>query len=138
MIAQGDATGTTPALTERDPFHGSDRLQPTTPATFSQQHHGTGPRRRPTGRRPGDFSTGRYRVNQLTNFLAGGAILGLIAGFWDKIKAVLWKAVNLFVQQVEIPSESAHDAVISHLIARYPRSRLYDRMYGASYEHHRD
>jgi hypothetical protein len=76
-------------------------------------------------------------MNQLTNFLAGGAILGLIAGFWDKIKAVLWKLVNLFIQQVEIPSESAHDALISHLIARYKRSPLYDRMYGAAYEHHR-
>src|SRR5262249_39825013 len=29
-------------------------------------------------------------------------------------------------------------AVIDYLIARYPRSRFYDRMYGACYEHHRD
>jgi ATPase family associated with various cellular activities (AAA) len=74
----------------------------------------------------------------LWNVLAGGAALGLLASFWGKIKSVAWRAVNMFVQQVEIPSESAHNALIAYLIARYPRSRLYDRMYGASYEHHRD
>src|SRR5262249_53593817 len=75
---------------------------------------------------------------ELWNFLAGGAALGLIAGFWDKIKAVAWKAANLFIQQVEVPSEPAHNALVSHLVGRFQRSRLYDRMYGAWYEHSRD
>src|SRR5436190_7722989 len=74
----------------------------------------------------------------LWNVLAGGAALGLLASFWGKIKAVLWRAANLLVQQVELPSESAHTAVVAYLIANYPRSRLYDRMYGATYEHQRD
>ena len=73
----------------------------------------------------------------LMHFMAGGAALGFVAGFWDKIKAVLWKAVNLFITQIEIPSEAAHDAIIACLIATCQRSRLYDRMYGATYEHHR-
>src|SRR5262245_24998953 len=72
------------------------------------------------------------------NFVAGGAAIGVVAGFWDKIKTVLWKGVNLFVQQVEIPTESAHNAVVAHLIANYKRSRFYERMYGACYEHQRD
>jgi hypothetical protein len=72
------------------------------------------------------------------NFVAGGAALGLVAGFWDKIKTVLWRGVNLFIQQVEIPSEQAHNAIVAYLIAHYRRSRLYDRMYGALYEHMRD
>jgi DNA replication protein DnaC len=75
---------------------------------------------------------------ELWNFLAGGAALGLIAGFWDKIKTVAWKAANLFIQQVEVPSEPAHNALVSYLVGRFPRSRLYDRMYGAWYEHSRD
>jgi hypothetical protein len=72
------------------------------------------------------------------NFLAGGAILGLIAGCWSKIKEVSWRLLNLLVQQIEIHSEPAHDALIAYLVAHYPRSRLYDRVYGATREHYRD
>ncbi len=72
------------------------------------------------------------------NFLAGGAAIGLVAGFWDKIKAFVWRIIGLFIQQVEIPTETAHEALVSYLIAHYPRSRAYDRMYGASYEYQRD
>src|SRR5208337_4336181 len=72
------------------------------------------------------------------NFLAGGAILGLLAGCWDKIKAVAWKLISLVIQQVEVPSDAAHHALVAYLIRRYPRSRFYDRMYGASYEHQRN
>jgi len=74
----------------------------------------------------------------LTRWVAGGAIIGLIAGFWNYIKAVLWRAANLFVQRVEINSEYAHNALVSYLIARYRRSGLYDRMFGAWHEHRRD
>ena len=72
------------------------------------------------------------------NWLAGGAIVGVLAGCWDKIKAITWKLISLFIQQVEIPSEAAHHALIAHLIEHFPRSRFYARMYGASYEYHRD
>jgi ATPase family associated with various cellular activities (AAA) len=75
---------------------------------------------------------------ELVNVLAGGAAFGVVAGFWDKIKAALWKGVSFFVQRVEIPSEQAHDAVVAYLIAHYPRSRFYDRMYGATHEYQRD
>jgi hypothetical protein len=75
---------------------------------------------------------------ELWNFVAGGAALGVIAGFWDKIKAVLWKGANLFVQQVEITTEHGHAAMVDYLAAHYPRSRYYDRLYGAYHEHQRD
>lgn len=68
----------------------------------------------------------------------GGIVIGLIAGFWSKIKAVLWRAISVLVQQIEIPSESAHNAVIAYLVKNVKRSRFYDRMYGAMYEHTRD
>jgi len=83
------------------------------------------------------FPKARIPMNPM-NFLAGGAILGMLAACWDKIKAVSWKVISLFIQQVEIPSEAAHHAVVAHLIRHYRRSRFYDRMYGASYEHQRD
>ena len=47
------------------------------------------------------------------NFMAGGAALGLIAGFWGKIKEFLWKLASLFIQQIEIPTEAAHNAVVA-------------------------
>src|SRR2546421_153628 len=72
------------------------------------------------------------------NYLAGGAAFGLIAGFWGKIKEFLWKVVSLLVQRVEIHSEAAHDALIAYLVAHYPRSRMYERMYGGAREYHRD
>ena len=72
------------------------------------------------------------------NFMAGGAVLGVVAACWDKIKALVWRVANLFVRQVEVPSEAAHEAVVAYLIAHYTRSRWYDSMYGAVYEYQRD
>jgi hypothetical protein len=72
------------------------------------------------------------------NILAGGAAIGLLASCWSKIKDVAWRFANLLVQQVEIPSESAHQALTAYLLAHFKRSRAYDRMYSASYEHLRD
>src|SRR5262245_2408527 len=70
--------------------------------------------------------------------VAGGAAFGVIAACWSRIKDYLWRFLSLFVQQVEITSEQAHTALVAHLLKRYRRSRYYDRMYGAWYEHQRD
>src|SRR5438874_7416375 len=80
-------------------------------------------------------------MEDMWKYMAGGALvgaLGVIAGFWSKVKGVLWRVANLFVQQVEIPTEEAHNALVAHLIANYRRSRMYDRMFGAWYAHRRD
>lgn len=76
--------------------------------------------------------------DQMFGFLAGGALLGVLATMWGKIKAVAWRAVGLFVQRVEIPTEPGHEAVVAYLVTNYRRSRNYDRMYGASWEYQRD
>jgi len=75
---------------------------------------------------------------EMWNLVAGGAAVGLIASCWGKIKEITWKICSLFIQQIEIPSEPAHNALVAYLIKTYRRSRLYERMYGAYYEHHRD
>jgi hypothetical protein len=77
-------------------------------------------------------------MEEIWKFMAGGAALGFIAGFWTKIKEVLWRFANLFIHQVEITSEPAHSALIGHLLQRYRRSRFHEHMYGAWYEHQRD
>ena len=72
------------------------------------------------------------------NFLAGGAVLGVVAALWGKIKTFAWRGLGLLVQRVEIPTEPGHEAVVAYLVAHFRRSRNYDRMYGASWEYHRD
>lgn len=77
-------------------------------------------------------------MDEAWKFLAGGAALGVIAGFWTRIKSVLWRFLSLFIQQVEITSQQAHAALIAHLLENYRRSLFHDRMYGAWYEYQRD
>ena len=72
------------------------------------------------------------------NLLVGGALLGVLAACWEQIKALLWRITGLFIRRVEIPSEAAHQALISYLIVNYKRYGNYDKMYGADYEHMRD
>jgi hypothetical protein len=72
-------------------------------------------------------------------YLAGaGAAFGFIATAWGKFQAIGWRLLNFFVQRVEVPTQAGHEAITSFLIAKYRRSRNYDRMYGASWEFQRD
>src|SRR6476646_6643189 len=81
---------------------------------------------------------GKGTMDDLWRLVSGGAVLGVIAGFWTRIKDFVWRFLSLFVQQVEITSEPAHAALVAHLLKHYRRSRYYDRMFGAWYEHQRD
>jgi hypothetical protein len=74
----------------------------------------------------------------LGKILIGSTAIGLIAGFWQQIKTFLWKITSLLIQQVEVPTEQGHDALIAYLIAKYKRSGVYDRMFGAWWEYRRD
>lgn len=70
----------------------------------------------------------------IPDILKGSAIVAFIAGFWDKIKAVLWQVLSIFIQRVEINSEEAHETVIGYLVTNYKKLPSYDRIYGAHYE----
>ena len=67
-----------------------------------------------------------------------GAALGMVATMWSKAKDVIWRVISLVVRRVEVPTQAAHDAITAYLIAKYKRSRNYDRMYGATWEYQRD
>jgi hypothetical protein len=67
-----------------------------------------------------------------------GALLGVVASMWSRVKGVAWRVIGLLIQRVEVPTESAHEALVAYLIAKYQRSRNYDRLYGASWEFQRD
>jgi hypothetical protein len=72
------------------------------------------------------------------NLMVGGAALGVLAACWEHVKSFSWRIVGMILRRVEIPSEAAHQALIAHLVAHYPRYRNYDSLYGADFEHHRD
>lgn len=67
-----------------------------------------------------------------------GAVFGVIASMWTKVKGIAWRFIGLLVQRVEVPTESAHEALVAFLISKYKRSRNYDRLFGASWEFQRD
>ena len=71
-------------------------------------------------------------------FAGAGMLFGIVASMWSKLKGFAWRLVSLFIQRIEIPTESAHEAVVSYLIKHYKRSRSYDRMYGANWDYQRD
>ncbi|MFO0880894.1 MAG: AAA family ATPase [Gemmataceae bacterium] len=74
----------------------------------------------------------------LRNLVFGGAALGMLATCWDYIKGFTWRITGLLIRRIEIPSEAAHQALISYLVKHFKRYRNYDSMFGADYEHHRD
>lgn len=71
---------------------------------------------------------------QFLDLLKGSALVGVIVGFWDKIKVFLWKLLSTFIQRIEINTEEAHETVIAHLVTHYKKLPTYDRIYGARYE----
>lgn len=74
----------------------------------------------------------------MRNLVFGGAALGVLAACWEHVKGFSWRLIGLLIRRIEIPSEAAHQALISHLVKHYPRYRNYDSMFGADYEHQRD
>jgi ATPase family associated with various cellular activities (AAA) len=74
----------------------------------------------------------------LSHWLAGGALLGVVTACWTKIKEFCWRILNLFIQQIEIHDDNAQGALIDYLVAHYRRSVTYDKIYGAANEHTKD
>jgi hypothetical protein len=70
----------------------------------------------------------------IPDLLKGSALVAFIIGFWDKIKAVLWQLLSIFIQRIEINSEEAHETIIGYLVTNYKKLPSYDRIYGAHYE----
>jgi len=73
-----------------------------------------------------------------SHFLAGGAIMGLLATWWARLQAICWRIANLFIQQVTIQDEHTQLALVDYLVQRYRRSNSYDKVYGSCNEHSLD
>jgi hypothetical protein len=70
----------------------------------------------------------------IPDLLKGSALVAFVVGFWDKIKAIVWQFLSIFIQRIEINSEEAHETIIGYLVTNYPKLPSYDRIYGAHYE----
>src|SRR5262245_29546239 len=71
-------------------------------------------------------------------WLGVGAVLGVIAGCWDKVKAAVWRFFNLFIVRVELDSAFTKHTLVSYLVVHFRRSNFYDRVYAAWNEMFRD
>jgi AAA+ superfamily predicted ATPase len=74
----------------------------------------------------------------MIEYLKGGAIVGVIIGFWDKIKLIGWKIISIAIQRVEIKTDEAHNAVIAYLVKNHEKYQTYDKTYGAINETYRN
>ena len=72
---------------------------------------------------------------EVWNLMAGGAVLGVIAGSWERIKAVVWRCFNLFIQDITVDDEEIKDALINYLVGRFDRVGMYDRKYESMYDY---
>lgn len=65
----------------------------------------------------------------LTTLLTGGALVGVLAGFWTKIKTWLLFLVSLAIEDVEIINVEMSQIVLDYLLAECKRSGLYSRSF---------
>ena len=72
---------------------------------------------------------------EVWNLMAGGAVLGVIAGSWERIKAAVWRCFNLFIQDITVDDEEIKDALINYLVGRFDRVGMYDRQYESMYDY---
>lgn len=68
--------------------------------------------------------------------LAGVAI-GVITAFWQRIKQFFWMIISYVVVHIEIKDDQTSNAILTLLLQKYKKSKIYDRTYGASYEYAR-
>jgi hypothetical protein len=66
----------------------------------------------------------------ITTLLTGGALVGLLAGFWTKIKAWLLFLFSLVIEDVELNSGWAAQVMLDYLLVTHKRTGLYSRTYG--------
>jgi len=72
---------------------------------------------------------------EVVNLMAGGAVFGVVASSWEKVKAGIWRFVNLFVQDITVDDEETKLALINYLVSRYARVGMYDRRYDSRYDY---
>lgn len=72
---------------------------------------------------------------EIVNLMAGGAVFGIIASSWEKIRSCIWRFFNLFIQDITITDHETRTALIDYLVANFTRVGLYDRQYDAMYDY---
>ncbi len=76
--------------------------------------------------------------NNPLNFLMAGGAVGLLATMWGKIKNLFWRLLGTFIRRIEISSEDMGTRVVGYLIKNHKFMKTYDRVYGSSWELHKN
>lgn len=66
-------------------------------------------------------------MDHLSNWVAGGAILGLLTACWGHIKNIGWKIASTLIQRAELGDGGVH--VLNHMLRNYKMSSVYDKTY---------
>ena len=72
---------------------------------------------------------------EVWNLMAGGAVLGVVASSWEKVKAATWRFFNLFIQDINIDDTQTKNALINYLVAHFDRVGMYDKQYDCHYDY---
>ena len=72
---------------------------------------------------------------EVWNLMAGGAVLGAVAGSWERIKAATWRFFNLFVQDINVTDDEVKDALINYLVGHFDRVGMYDKQFESTYDY---
>lgn len=69
-------------------------------------------------------------MDHLSGWLAGGAIIGILASCWTYIKDMVKKLISTLIQRAELDNTSSE--VLSYMIRNYKLSKVYDKKYHCS------
>lgn len=72
---------------------------------------------------------------EVWNVMAGGAVVGVVASSWEKVKAGIWRFFNLFIQDITVDDDETKHALINYLVGRFDRVGMYDRRYDSRYDY---
>jgi ATPase family associated with various cellular activities (AAA) len=68
-------------------------------------------------------------------WLAGGALLGVLTSCWGYIKSVSWRVLSILIQRAECKDTLLIPLIIGYLRENYKQSSVYDRVYHANWEY---
>src|SRR3990167_2279868 len=69
----------------------------------------------------------------IAGWLAGGAVVGVLAACWNYVRSIAWKAAGLLIQRVEFIDTRYSEVLLGHALKHYKLSPTYDRVYDAAY-----
>lgn len=64
-----------------------------------------------------------------TNWMTGGALLGMVVACWNYIQGIAWKCASVLIQRIELSDYNLVQCVLGQLVLECKLSKVYDRSY---------